>query len=71
MSPSHERRRADQRASRARREAAIEARRVLIRQLWPTTSVLDIAGMLDMVPDAVNAQAAKLGLQRRPVRMQP
>lgn len=49
----------------------MDARKVLIRQFWPTASVLEIAMMLDMVPDAVNAQAAKLGLQRRPVRMQP
>ena len=54
-----------------RRKQAIADRREVIRSLWPTTTVREIAMMLDMTPDAVNANAVKIGLERRPATRQP
>lgn len=53
------------------RKQAIAARRQLIAQHWPSATVNEIASMLDMTAEAVCANAAKLGLQRRPFSARP
>lgn len=58
-------------ANHQRRKDAIAARRQLIVSLWPTTTVRDIAMMVDMTPDAVCAAAVKAGLKRRPITRMP
>lgn len=68
---THRERRALIAENHQRRKDAVAARKQVIASLWPTTTVREIAMMLDMTPEAANAQAAKLGLTRRPITRAP